>query len=190
MGSRVDGCFLLTLGAICWLGGACGGDGLADGGGGALSDEDKIRAIASARAPSPAAVPALTPGSGILETIRINFGSDQAYRDSQGRDWRPDPFPDGGATGTTVDRGDRRIAATKNQRLYQTERYGMSELEIPATNGFYVVLLHFAETYMDGPGKRVFDVDVPKKWCHPFFSCPKIGHGVTTRVRKSDTTTA
>ncbi len=64
------------------------------------------------------------------------------------------------------------IAETNFDDLYRSERVSQNELEdfsyqIPIPNGSYVVYLHFAEIWwgavggdMDGPGKRVFNVNL------------------------------
>ena len=56
--------------------------------------------------------------------------------------------------GTMVDRGGIAISNTVDDRIYQTERYGMTEFATVVPNGTYQVNLHFAETYVGitGPG--------------------------------------
>ena len=44
--------------------------------------------------------------------------------DSFNRTWQRDTFPNGSTTGQVVDRGERTIADSRNQRIFQTERYG------------------------------------------------------------------
>ncbi len=95
-----------------------------------------------------------------LETTRINVGGSSAYVDPAGRTWQADPFAKGGQSGNIVDRGNITIPNTKKPGIYQTERYCMTELNMPVTNGTYTVKLFFAETYMKQAGQRVFDVDV------------------------------
>lgn len=91
--------------------------------------------------------------------IRIETGSTTSYTDASGNVWEADR---GFAGGTTVNRGAIAIANTLDDKLYQTERYGMSAYAISVPNGAYVVRLHFAETYtgITGPGQRVFTVAV------------------------------
>lgn len=52
------------------------------------------------------------------------------------------------------------IDNTVDDIIYQTERWGSFEYNIPVTNGNYDVTLHFAELYFSSPNKRLFDVVV------------------------------
>ncbi|MDX1995676.1 MAG: malectin domain-containing carbohydrate-binding protein, partial [bacterium] len=52
------------------------------------------------------------------------------------------------------------IAGTEDDPLYQTERWGDFNYNIPAVNGDYVVTLYFAEIAGAAPGGRIFDVDL------------------------------
>lgn len=89
--------------------------------------------------------------------IRIEAGGG-AYT-AGGKTWAADAHFSGGSV---VNRGSIGIANTTDDRLYQTERYGLSGYSIPVANDTYMVKLHFAETF-DGTvraGQRVFNVDV------------------------------
>ena len=65
----------------------------------------------------------------------------------------------GGETFTSSDP----IAGTKQDALYQTERYGDFSYSMAVDNGTYDVTLKFAELYHDGAGARVFDVKAEGK---------------------------
>ncbi|PKN90905.1 MAG: hypothetical protein CVU44_21605, partial [Chloroflexi bacterium HGW-Chloroflexi-6] len=70
---------------------------------------------------------------------------------------------DAGFTGGgVVDRGNIAIGNTLNDRIYQTERWGMSAFARTVPNGSYQVNLHFAETYagITAAGQRVFSANV------------------------------
>ncbi len=105
--------------------------------------------------PSPAS-PALSPLDASFPLF-IESGSDQDYIDANGQTWRADVGFIGGAI---TDRGDIEIGGTANDRIYQTERYGLTGYVVKVPNGAYSVGLHFAETFQDTAGKRVFSVEV------------------------------
>jgi len=104
--------------------------------------------------PSPDPIPSPEP-----EPIRIDSGSSSAYTTAEGQRWDSDQ---GYVDGKTADRGNIEIIDAADDRLYQTERYGLSGYNIPVQNGTYQVRLHFAETYeqITAAGQRVFDVKV------------------------------
>ena len=94
---------------------------------------------------------------------RVNCGSDEDYLDQRGLIWNADkPYFSGswgyihGNTYQTIDP----IADTDNDKLYQSERWDMSEYCFDVSNGFYELTLHFAEIYFKAPRLRVFQVDV------------------------------
>lgn len=93
------------------------------------------------------------------EPIRIDSGSSTAYTTADGQRWKSDQ---GYLNGKTADRGSIEITDAADDRLYQTERYGLSGYSIPVQNGTYQVRLHFAETYdrITASGQRLFDVNV------------------------------
>ncbi len=99
--------------------------------------------------------------------LRVNAGG-TVYTDGQGNSWQADRAYTSGSWGfygpdNTVDRGTGyAISATPNDRIYQTERYGLGGYRFDLPNGTYTVTLHFAETYsgITGLGQRVFDVSV------------------------------
>ena len=89
--------------------------------------------------------------------LLIEAGSSKALTDSQGRTWRAD---EGFIGGNVVDRGAVEIGGTTDDRIYQTERWGLSGYTAKVPNGKYTVRLHFAETYHEAAAARVFTVKV------------------------------
>ena len=88
-------------------------------------------------------------------------------------------------TETCIDRPeDMQIANTKDQALYRTEHYGMTEFSYPVPDGKYVVKLHFAETYdgVSGPGERVFSFKVGDQEFKDFDVWAKAGGAKTAYV--------
>ncbi|GEM_PF-4108170 len=97
-----------------------------------------------------------------LSSTYIEAGSLIPYIDSDGIVWEADINSLGGSI---VDRGLLlSIIGTDSDRLYQTERWGNIEYELPAENGTYIVKLHFAETHsITSSGQRVFSVNIGDK---------------------------
>ncbi|MUG96098.1 hypothetical protein F7734_28655 [Scytonema sp. UIC 10036] len=96
--------------------------------------------------------PAATPG-----TIRIDVGAQQAYTDLAGNVWSPDRDFLNGTIFTTG----AAIAKTDDDPLYQTQRTAKNlAYEIPVANGNYLVNLHFAESYWNDYGQRIFDISL------------------------------
>ena len=106
--------------------------------------------------PLPPAPPAESPLDATFPLF-IESGSGEAFVDAEGRTWSADV---GFIGGSTIDRGDIEITGTTADRVYQTERWGAAGYLIKVPNGVYSVGLHFAETFHDVPGKRLFSVDV------------------------------
>lgn len=120
-----------------------------------------LEAVQSASAaeltpPAPPPAPAASPLDASFPLL-IESGSDQDYNDANGQLWRADA---GFVGGQIVDRGAVEIAGTDNDRLYQTERWGLDGYVVKVPNGKYNVRLHFAETSFDVAGKRLFTVQV------------------------------
>ncbi|MFD1143668.1 malectin domain-containing carbohydrate-binding protein, partial [Larkinella insperata] len=89
---------------------------------------------------------------------RINAGG-VAYTAVNGRPFVADTYFTGGSTANA---GNVPIDATEDDALYQTERYGNFNYDVPVTNGYYNVVLHFAETFsgvINGTTTRKFNVD-------------------------------
>jgi chitodextrinase len=102
--------------------------------------------------PTPTSIPLAAP-------FRIEAGSNLPFVDNNGNTWLADS---NFLAGSILNRGNVEIANTDNDKLYQTERFGMSGYNFKVANGTYVVNLHFAETFsgITAAGQRVFDVDV------------------------------
>lgn len=87
------------------------------------------------------------------EVIRINAGGPSFFFGSE--EWLADTH----FTGGRVYFNPVPISNTKNETLFQTERYGDVKYEIPVPmSGVYTVELHFAEIHWDRPGARLFDL--------------------------------
>lgn len=63
-------------------------------------------------------------------------------------------------TATDIYGGHKAIAGTSDQALYNAERWGVFEYNIPVPNGEYTVVMKFAELFHSSPGRRVFNVDI------------------------------
>ncbi len=85
----------------------------------------------------------------------VNAGGN-AYTASDGTTFTADTGFTGGTTYTTTNP----IAATTDDPLYQTERYGNFTYKATVPNAAYLVTLYFAETYHTQTGKRSFDVQM------------------------------
>ncbi|UCG48552.1 MAG: malectin [Phycisphaerales bacterium] len=102
--------------------------------------------------------------------MRINCGAAEPYTDNAENLWAPDQLLGegerlGNVDGMTVDRGELNITGTDAPKIYQTERYSMTEYKFAVPEGKYTIRLHFAETY-DGitdEGQRVFSVTMNGK---------------------------
>ena len=109
---------------------------------------------AALRRPQPSVVgPA---AAGPASTVSINAGGP-----ATGGFWA-DQFFTGGATygnSATIDMSQ----ITSNPppaAIFNTERYGAMTYTIPDRSGAQTVTLYFAETYLSGPGQRLFDVTI------------------------------
>ncbi len=80
----------------------------------------------------------------------------KVVRDSSGRSWSPARGFVGGRQWRT--KPGTKIARTKDDVLYRTERVGMTRFHEPVADGTYKVTLRLAEIYWNAPGRRVFDV--------------------------------
>jgi hypothetical protein len=94
---------------------------------------------------------------------RVNCGSDRQFIDNRGNPWGSDKSYLSGYWG--YNGGDAYqvaddIAATEDDDLFRSERWGSSGYAFDVENGVYDVSLYFAEIYFESPGMRVFDVIV------------------------------
>jgi len=88
--------------------------------------------------------------------LRVNCGGSQ-YVDNNENDW----FYDLGFTGGQKTQSDENIANTDDDQLYQDARVGMSQYRFSVQkNGFYRIILHFAELEYHAAGERIFDVTI------------------------------
>ncbi|MBN1349598.1 FG-GAP repeat protein [candidate division KSB1 bacterium] len=106
----------------------------------------------------------LSAANGSAYSKRVNCGSHEDYIDSLGFLWEKEvSFAEntwgyvGGQTYTISESVTNTIAPS----IYQTERWGSPlsyRFEVP--NGYYSIVLHFAEIYHRTPFARVFDVSI------------------------------
>lgn len=98
------------------------------------------------------------------ESWLIDCGSSIPFTDPSNRVWVEDEdfydlFRWGYAGGpSTVSSTSHTITGTDLEAIYQTYRYGGVPYKVDMPNGEYRVTLMFAETVLDAPGQRVFDV--------------------------------
>jgi hypothetical protein len=94
-------------------------------------------------------------------SVRINAGATTSYTDNSGNAWLADQFVTGG---TTYANTNTIAGITPAPQVYRTERYGQGKssfaYNIPVSNGNYNVNLDFAESYVTGPGRRIFNVSI------------------------------
>lgn len=85
--------------------------------------------------------------------VAINAGGSSTTMD--GVPYQADRYSRGGQTSDTDDA----ISGVTDDAVYQTERYGLFNYEIPVTAaGRYTVEMHFAEIYFTSAGERSFSV--------------------------------
>jgi large repetitive protein len=93
-------------------------------------------------------------------SVRINAGATSSFEEANGSTWLPDQSFTGGATYANSNP----IAGTSYPEVYGTERYGRAHssfgYKVHLANGNYNVSLDFAETYVSGPGRRIFSVSI------------------------------
>jgi len=88
----------------------------------------------------------------------VNAGASSAAT-VNGVVYQADRFASGGKTHVVTNA----IAGTTDDALYQSERYGTYNYEVPVSNATYSVVLHFAELYQTTAGARSFNVSVEGK---------------------------
>ncbi len=99
---------------------------------------------------------------------RVNCGSLEPYVDRAGLIWTADQSmlhdtSKWGAVGGSIIRRDNLPALDSvRPEVYRTERYIMEQYRFPVAPGYYMLRLHFAETFPpnNGPGLRQFGVSV------------------------------
>ncbi len=92
--------------------------------------------------------------------VRINSGG-KMYADSFNNLWEAEKFvTDTTAVTQTVSEEAQPVWNTTDDQLYINEHATSFRYDIPLTPGNYVVRLHFAELFFNGPGIRRFNVDV------------------------------
>ena len=119
-----------------------------------LADPRQSSSIVLSISPVPVVVPPTAPRSSST-TVRINSGGSD-FIDSLGQVWQADKYYTGGTAYTTP----VPVANTTSLLLYQQERWGSFDYNIPVPNGTYAVTLKFAELYVTGPNQRLFNLAI------------------------------
>jgi parallel beta-helix repeat protein len=114
--------------------------------------------------------------------VRVNAGG-PAYTDASGNAWSADSGFSGGSSYSS----NNSISGTTSQPLYQTSRwdYGTLTYNFPVANGNYTVNLKFADTYMSGPGQRVFNILINGQTVQSNFDIFAAAGGANKAVDKS-----
>ena len=112
--------------------------------------------------PGPATYAASVGGAPAGSEFLVNVGSDEDYRDIDGRIWQADRYCSGGTVRSSPE---RRILRSADPEPYRSGREGAFSCDIPAKPGIHEVHLHFAEIVMgdkavdiSGDGWRRFNV--------------------------------
>ncbi len=120
-------------------------------------ENPKISGIEVMEIASTITVPTAAPVVRPVE-ILINCGGssfDELYSE---RTWGEDKYFIGGLPYSD---GSSSIMNTVDDQLYQTERYGEFQYEIPVPkNGLYTIILHFAELHWTRVGERLFNIHI------------------------------
>ena len=116
-----------------------------------------LAACSGASATPTSGTPLASPSfDGPVSTVSINAGGPATG------DFWADQFFSGGATYTnhlTIDTS-QLTSSPPPAAIFGTERYGAMTYTIPSRSGAQMVTLYFAETYVSGPGERLFDVTI------------------------------
>jgi hypothetical protein len=104
---------------------------------------------------APATGPYVSPAFSLTSrrTVRLNAGGNP-YTAEDNRAFRGDAYVRHGYLYHT----NAQIENTGDDYLYQTQRYSNCQYDLPLFNGTYQVTLHFAETYFNRAGARLFHV--------------------------------
>jgi poly(3-hydroxybutyrate) depolymerase len=141
---------------------------------------------ASSTAPgggTPAPSPSFT---GTVSTVSINAGGP-----ATGGFWA-DQFFSGGATygnAATIDMS-QITSSQPPAAIFNTERYGAMTYTIPDRSGAQMVTLYFAETYVSGPGQRLFDVAINGARVLSSFDIYASAGGANRAIARTVVTTA
>ncbi len=95
-------------------------------------------------------------GTGTPSTLHINVAGSNVTTSMGDFTALPAVQVSGGTDWNT----NRAVANTTDDALYQRQRYGQMQFNIPVSDGSYTVRLHFADLYWSTAGKRVFNVDI------------------------------
>lgn len=137
----------LFIPLLCWVASLTG-----CGGGGEETSSGSSSSSSSASSGSGSPVSSLDKWNFILG-INVGGGS---YRDTKGLTFEADQYFSGGTAQVVANQ----IAGTQQQALFQSERWGDLNYEIPIGSGRYKVKLKFVEMFWDADNSRIIDVVV------------------------------
>jgi len=137
----------LFIPLLCWVASLTG-----CGGGGEETSSGSSSSSSSASSGSGSPVSSLDKWNFILG-INVGGGS---YRDTKGLTFEADQYFSGGTAQVVANQ----IAGTQQQALFQSERWGDLNYEIPIGSGRYKVKLKFVEMFWDSDNSRIIDVVV------------------------------
>ncbi|MBN2011876.1 family 16 glycosylhydrolase [candidate division KSB1 bacterium] len=92
--------------------------------------------------------------------VKINTGGPEHEAYLSDQPWTSDVMYGFSEGQTAVYPTGLEITGTDNDRVYQSDRYGLTKYNVCVPNGWYTVTLHMSEKYFNDAGKRVFDVYV------------------------------
>jgi Malectin domain/IPT/TIG domain len=108
--------------------------------------------------------PSSSPSSQKFEQIFINAGG-EAVRDIFANDWNADTYFVGGVAYNDLSVV---VEGTMSSRLYQSQRVGAFDYDIPVPAGAYELILHFAELNENTTvGVNVFNIELEKRLIFP-----------------------
>jgi len=129
--------------------------------------------------PVPAPSPVASPTSSVFKPVLINAGG-ASFKDVRGRVWAADSYFTGGYS--SADGSAFTFSGTQDQAIYQTERYGIFEYNIPLPEGSYEVIIHLSESHFDTIGQRVFDISMEGAKTLPNVDIVQFGSGQTKKA--------
>jgi Malectin domain len=115
---------------------------------------------------------------GADDVLLVNSGGDVAL-DPMGRHWMSDNWFSGGVAYNCTE---ATITDTDFPDIYQTERYGLFQYEVPVANGLYEITLHFAEVFWSTVGSRVFNIEIEGDLMFEDFDIVAEGGGVRDKA--------
>ena len=129
-------------------------------------------------------------GGATFSAVRVAAGQSQPVTDAHGRRWSADADFAGGTA--AVASPAVAIAGTDSPALYNGQRYGnpVFSYAFAVPDGVYTVTLKFAETYVTGPGMRLFGISIDGAVVEPSFDIYATAGAANTAVDRAYQVTA